>query len=255
MAGFLVVSCPVPREKSLRRCCGGERPYGEEERKRLTVMSLGSDVVDEAARSLRGLFEEIDDGVEHNLGRVLDAYRKHRVGNHHFSGNNGYGHGDEGREILDAAYATIFGCEDALVRVQFFSGTHAITAALFAGLRPGDELLSAVGEPYDTLEEVIGIRGNSPGSLKDYGITYREHSLLPNGRPDLVGLVGAIRPETKVRTTFYHRRREANTHIISKFLCNRRPTDIFPFPVLSSSLLRVFFAPQFLLATGMDRWY
>ncbi|KAK4537220.1 hypothetical protein CDCA_CDCA11G3245 [Cyanidium caldarium] len=139
-------------------------------------------VVDDAIRQVYPTFLDIDRRTEHNLRRVLQAFRKHRVGQHHFAGVNGYGHGDLGRDTLDAVYADIFGTEAALVRAQFFSGTHAIAACLFGVLRPGDELLAVAGAPYDTLEEVIGTRSSSNGaggSLADFGIAYRQLELVP----------------------------------------------------------------------------
>eukprot|EP00188_Purpureofilum_apyrenoidigerum_P004875 Plantae.Rhodophyta-Purpureofilum_apyrenoidigerum.ctg5859.p1 GENE.Plantae.Rhodophyta-Purpureofilum_apyrenoidigerum.ctg5859~~Plantae.Rhodophyta-Purpureofilum_apyrenoidigerum.ctg5859.p1 ORF type:complete len:434 (+),score=49.72 Plantae.Rhodophyta-Purpureofilum_apyrenoidigerum.ctg5859:103-1404(+) len=173
--------------------------HARRQRCRASAICVQSDVVDEATQRLRPLFADVDRLVEHNLTRVLDAFRAQRVGPHHFAGNSGYGHGDEGRRVLDEVYADIFGCEAALVRIQFFSGTHAIAAALYGVLRPGDELLSATGEPYDTLEEVIGTRESiGAGSLRDFGVFYREHPLLEDGTPDYEGLRYAVRPETKV---------------------------------------------------------
>mmetsp|Transcript_32740 Transcript_32740/g.128630 ORF Transcript_32740/g.128630 Transcript_32740/m.128630 type:complete len:326 (-) Transcript_32740:831-1808(-) len=177
---------------------GGGSAGRRRPRVRRVCRVTGDEVVDQAIASLRPDFEKVDALVQKNLRRVLDAFQEHRVGSQHFAGNTGYGHGDEGRDVIDRVYASIFGCESALVRVQFFSGTHAIAAALFAALRPGDEMLSAVGEPYDTLEEVIGSRGDAPGSLAYYGISYREHPLLPDGTADIAGLIEAISPTTKL---------------------------------------------------------
>ena len=133
----------------------------------------GSTLVQQAEQSLSETFSNIDAQVKKNLDRVLSAYRNHRVGVHHFAGVTGYGHDDLGREVLDRVFAQIVGADAAIVRVQFVSGTHAIAAALYGILRPGDELLSVAGAPYDTLEGVIGIRGEAQGSLKDFGISYR----------------------------------------------------------------------------------
>ncbi|MDI9636497.1 methionine gamma-lyase family protein [Geitlerinema splendidum] len=152
----------------------------------------------EAEKALFPIFSGIDTAVKQNLRRVLDAFREHRVGVHHFASVTGYGHNDLGREILDRAFATIMGAEAAAVRVQFVSGTHAIACALFGVLRPGDEMLSVAGAPYDTLEEVIGLRGHQQGSLKDFGISYRELPLTSDGSVDWQALSGAITPKTRL---------------------------------------------------------
>ena len=117
--------------------------------------------------------------------KVLAALQKAGLSEMHLAGSTGYGYGDQGRDLLDQVYADIFGCESALVRVQFVSGTHAIACAMLGNLRSGQELLSLCGTPYDTLRTVIGISGESPGSLKDMGISYRQVELLPNGGLDL----------------------------------------------------------------------
>ncbi|MFM7440315.1 MAG: methionine gamma-lyase family protein, partial [Snowella sp.] len=114
----------------------------------------------EAENILNPIFSEIDTKVKQNLQKVLEAFRDHRVGVHHFASVSGYGHDDLGRETLDQVFAQIMGAESAIVRVQLVSGTHAIACALYGVLRPGDELLAVMGAPYDTLEEVIGVRGH-----------------------------------------------------------------------------------------------
>jgi cystathionine beta-lyase family protein involved in aluminum resistance len=144
------------------------------------------------------LFYAIDDQVKQNLARVLAAFRQHRVGTHHFAGVSGYGHDDLGRETLDRVFATVMQAEAAAVRVQFVSGTHAIACALFGVLRPGDELLAVAGAPYDTLEEVIGVRGQGQGSLRDFGIAYRELPLTPIGQVDWQRLAGTITAQTRM---------------------------------------------------------
>lgn len=111
-----------------------------------------------AKQALFTIFSGIDAQVKQNLKRVLDAFRQHRVGTHHFAGVTGYGHDDLGRQTLDRVFAEIMGAEAGAVRVQFVSGTHAIACALFGVLRPGDEILTVTGAPYDTLEEVIGLQ-------------------------------------------------------------------------------------------------
>ncbi|XP_078437042.1 uncharacterized protein LOC144707701 [Wolffia australiana] len=155
--------------------------------------------VEAAVDSLRWEFRAVDDLVAHNSLRVLRAFQNARVGSHLFGGSTGYGHDEgAGREALDAVFAEIVGAEAAIVRSQFFSGTHAITCALFAFLRPGDELLAVAGRPYDTLEEVIGIRNpHDNGSLKDFGIDYREVPLGEDGGLDWAALSVAVKPQTK----------------------------------------------------------
>jgi cystathionine beta-lyase family protein involved in aluminum resistance len=152
----------------------------------------------EAEEGLSLIFSGIDAQVKENLRRILTAYRCHRVGSHHFAGVSGYGHGDLGRQVLDQVFAEIVGAEAAAVRVQFVSGTHAIASALYGVLRPGDELLSVVGSPYDTLEEVIGVRGQHQGSLAEFGIRYRELPLTELGTVDWAGLEQAVRPQTRM---------------------------------------------------------
>ncbi len=160
-----------------------------------------SELIHQAERALSQIFSGIDAQVKENLQRVLLAFRENRVGVHHFSSVSGYGHGDLGREVLDRVYASVMGAETAAVRVQFVSGTHAIACALYGVLRPGDELLAIAGPPYDTLEEVIGTRGEGQGSLQDFGITYRELPLVDGptgGTIDWEALATAIRPETRL---------------------------------------------------------
>ena len=149
--------------------------------------------------SLRGRFEEIDRMAELNQGKVLHAMQTHRVDAACFAATTGYGYDDVGRERLEQVYATIFGAEAALVRPQITCGTHALTVALSANLLPGDELLSPVGLPYDTLQEVIGIQP-SPCSLAEYGVTYRQADLLPDGSFDYDAIRAAINEKTKLIT-------------------------------------------------------
>ena len=161
-----------------------------------------SERVKELARrtqeDLREQFERIDRIAEENTQKVLGAFQKHRVSDSYFAGTTGYGYDDLGRDKLDAIYADIFQTEDALVRSQFVNGTHAITCALFGALKPGDVLVSAVGAPYDTLLGAIGVVDKGPGSLKDYGIEYRQVDLVDN-QPDLKGMADAARdPRVKV---------------------------------------------------------
>ena len=128
-----------------------------------------------AEESVADEFSFIGQIAHHNQKKVLDAFRRHRISTEHFQYTNGYGYDDAGRDTLDAVYADVFGAEDALVRHHILSGTHALSTALFGVLRPGDTLVSVTGKPYDTLEEVIGISGKAGnGSLKDFGIQYKE---------------------------------------------------------------------------------
>jgi cystathionine beta-lyase family protein involved in aluminum resistance len=137
-------------------------------------------------------------GVQPRLQRVLEAFAAERLGVHHFASVTGYGHGDLGREVLDRVFARVLQAEAAAVRLQFVSGTHAIAAALFGVLRPGDRLLALTGRPYDTLEEVIGIRGSGQGSLAEFGIAYDELPLLPDGRVDEAGIAAALAAPTRL---------------------------------------------------------
>ena len=136
--------------------------------------------------------------VKPRLARVLAAFAAERLGVHHFASVSGYGHGDLGREVLDRVFARVLQAEAAAVRLQFVSGTHAITAALFGVLRPGDRLLAITGRPYDTLEEVIGIRGSGQGSLAEFGIHYDELPLLADGSVDEAGLAEALDTPTRM---------------------------------------------------------
>ncbi|MBC7515786.1 MAG: methionine gamma-lyase family protein [Alkalinema sp. FL-bin-369] len=159
-----------------------------------------TELIQQAEQSLLQIFYEIDAQVKHNLRRILTSFRNHRVGTHHFSSVSGYGHGDLGREVLDRVFAEIVGAEAAAVRVQFVSGTHAIASCFYGVLRPGDELLSVVGAPYDTLEEVVGTREVGQGSLAEFGVSYRQLELTNAGTIDWAALETAIRPETKMVT-------------------------------------------------------
>lgn len=149
--------------------------------------------------SLKERFDKIDKNAEANQIKVLYAMQKNKVSAQCFEGSTGYGYNDFGRDTLEKVYADTFKGEDALVRPQITCGTHALALALMSNLRPGDELLSPVGKPYDTLEEVIGIRP-SVGSLAEYGITYAQVDLLPDGGFDFDGIKKAINSKTKLVT-------------------------------------------------------
>lgn len=148
---------------------------------------------------LKNRFKEIDERAEYNQMKVLRAMQENRVSAECFNSTSGYGYNDMGRDTLEKVYASCFKGEDALVRPQITCGTHALALALMSNLRPGDELLSPVGKPYDTLEEVIGIRP-SKGSLAEYGITYSQVDLLPDGTFDYEGIKNAINERTKLVT-------------------------------------------------------
>ena len=151
-----------------------------------------------AEKALSLIFNGIDGQVKGNIRRVLETYRRHRVGTRHFASVSGYGHDDLGRETLDKVFADIMGAEAAVVRVQFVSGTHAIACALFGVLRPGDEMLAVAGAPYDTLEEVIGTRGEGQGSLREFGVRYRELALHSDGGIDWDTLSRSVTLETRL---------------------------------------------------------
>ncbi len=153
----------------------------------------------EIEASLQSRFQEIDKTAEYNQMKVLKAMQDNRVSDIHFAATTGYGYNDLGRDTLEDVYASAFHGESALVRPQLISGTHALHVALSGNLRPGDELLSPVGKPYDTLEEVIGIR-DSVGSLKEYGVIYRQVDLLPDGTFDYDSIAKAINEKTKLVT-------------------------------------------------------
>ena len=153
----------------------------------------------EIEEGLKERFARIDENAEYNQMKVIKAMQDNRVSDVHFAATTGYGYNDLGRDTREDVYASLFHTEAALVRPNLISGTHALHIALSGNLRPGDELLSPVGKPYDTLEEVIGIR-ESCGSLKEYGVTYRQVDLLPGGKFDYDGIREAINERTKVVT-------------------------------------------------------
>ena len=151
-----------------------------------------------ALKMTEPVFREIDEITEYNQLKMLRAFQKARVSESCFAPSTGYGYGDRGREVLDSIFADVLDTEDALVRHNFASGTHTLTVALFGVLRPGDTMLSVTGTPYDTLQGVIGINGESSGSLREFGIKFEELSLLPDGTVDMEGMKKAVRPDTKM---------------------------------------------------------
>lgn len=158
----------------------------------------------EADSICRGPFGSIGDTAGYNACKVLAAFQKHRVSEAHLLGTSGYGYGDRGRDTLDAVFADIVGAEDALVRHNFVSGTNAIATALFGVLRPGDEMVCLSGTPYDTLHTVLGLKGKDCGSLKEFGIKYRQIELLKNGRVNLEAIPEAVK---KAKVAYLQRSR------------------------------------------------
>lgn len=174
----------------------------EEMREMYRNLGISDKIYDYSNDILEGLkerFDNIDKNAEYNQLKVIDAMQKNRVAEMHLSGTTGYGYNDSGRDTLEQVYADIFKTESALVRPQITCGTHALNVALSANLRPGDELLSPVGKPYDTMDEIIGIRP-SKGSLKEYGVTYSQVDLLADGSFDYNGIKQAINSRTKLVT-------------------------------------------------------
>jgi cystathionine beta-lyase family protein involved in aluminum resistance len=155
-------------------------------------------LVQEVEIQVRPFHQQIEERIDTNQFRVLKSFQNHRVSDSHFIPTTGYGYDDNGRETLEKIYAEVFGGEAGLVRPQIISGTHAISIALFGVLRPGDELLYITGKPYDTLEEIVGIRGSGIGSLKEFGITYQSVSLTNEGRVDFEEVARQIKPNTKM---------------------------------------------------------
>lgn len=149
-------------------------------------------------KDIKETLDEIDGIKEYNQFKVIKAMQKNNLSDSHFAGTTGYGYDDRGRDVLDAVFADVFKAEDALVRHQIVSGTQALALCMFGNLRPGDELLSVTGKPYDTLEEVIGIRGEGGGSLKEFGISFKQVNLLSDGGIDLNGIKEAINEKTKM---------------------------------------------------------
>lgn len=145
-----------------------------------------------------GQFKKIDEVGEFNQYKVLNALQKNRISDMHFNYSTGYGYGDAGREAIDKVYADVFGSEDALVRPQIASGTHALSLCLFGVLRPGDELLSVTGKPYDTLENIIGIENCPPGCLRDLGVSYSQIDLTEAGKINYNEITKKINEKTKM---------------------------------------------------------
>jgi cystathionine beta-lyase family protein involved in aluminum resistance len=187
-------------------------------------MGIGKKVLDyvqTAENQVAELFSDLDDIAAYNQYKVLDAFQKCRITDVHFSWTTGYGYNDPGREALEKVYAKVFGTEAALVRPIIVNGTHALTLMLAGVLRPGGELIYCTGSPYDTLWEVIGLRGEGRGSLKDFGISYKQVELKPDGSIDLEALGNAISSKTRAvavqRATGYGWRKAITIEEIEKW--------------------------------------
>ena len=175
----------------------------------MKISEIKPQVYEMAARAeerIRSRFAQIDAVAEENTRRVMEAFQDNRVSDSCFAGTTGYGYDDLGREVLDKIYAQLFGAEAALVRINFVNGTHALTTAMFALVKPGDTILAVTGTPYDTLRSAIGISGDGFGSLKIYGVNYGEVSLTAEGRPDLPAIEKAVSDE-KVTAVMIQRSR------------------------------------------------
>ena len=181
-------------------------------------------LVAEAEEEVRGEFEKLDDIMAYNQYKVLKAFQKNRIREMHFGWKTGYGYDDAGRDALGQTFADVFHTDAALVRTTFVNGTHALATTLLGLLRPGDELIYATGEPYDTLQTVIGLtnyeKGN--GSLRDYGITFKQVDLLPDGSIDIEGVKAAITDKTRMitaqRATGYSWRKAISIDEIEKLM-------------------------------------
>ena len=161
----------------------------------MKIADIKPEMFERAARvekDIRGVFDRIDEIAQRNTIRVMGAFQDHRVNEACFAGTTGYGYDDFGREVLDKVYAQVFGAEAAHVRIQFVNGTHTISTALFAAVKPGDTLMSVTGLPYDTMRSVIGIVGDEYGSLKFYGVNYDQVDLTADGEPDYEGIYAAV---------------------------------------------------------------
>lgn len=155
-------------------------------------------IAEETEKQIAEIHAQIDKRVDENQFRVLQSFQNNRVSDTHFIPSTGYGYDDIGREVLEKIYAEVFGAEKGLVRPQIISGTHAISISLFGILRPGDELLYITGKPYDTLEEIVGIRGSGNGSLKEFNIHYNSIPLTNEGKLDIQAVKEAMKPSTKM---------------------------------------------------------
>ena len=165
---------------------------------KFNISSEVLELIEKSETEVSSGFRELDDIMAFNQYKVLEAFQKNNIRDMHFSWNTGYGYDDPGRDAVERVFADVFNTESTLVRPIIVNGTHALTLTLTGILRPGDQLIYCTGAPYDTLEEVIGIRGEGKGSLKEYGITYKQVELTEDGKIDFPALKEAIGPETKM---------------------------------------------------------
>jgi len=180
------------------------------------------DIIEKAEDELFSEFKKYDKIRDYNQEKVLDAFIKNKIGEEHFAYVSGYGHDDIGRDAIDRVFADVFKAEAAVVRNHFASGTHALACVLFGILRPGDELLSVAGTPYDTMEEVIGLRGNEKASLKSFGVSYDEVPLVNNLDIDFEKLESMVTPKTTMvliqRSRGYSTRKSLTIEVIEKIV-------------------------------------
>lgn len=164
------------------------------------------EIVEKASEDVKVVLKDLDSIKEYNQLKVISAFQEERISESHFTYSTGYGYGDIGRDTLDKVYAKVFNTEAALVRPHFVNGTHAITSALFGCLRPKDTMLSVCGKPYDTLDNVIGISGKEDiGSLKDYGVSYKQIDLLPDGKIDYTSIKEALLEDRSIKLVHIQR--------------------------------------------------
>ncbi len=161
-------------------------------------MQQALEIIRQAERELQPVFSYFDEIAYYNQVKILDKFREHKVREDHFQPSSGYGYGDQGREVLESIYAGVFQTEDALLRTQIVSGTHAISACLFALLNPGETMVAATGKPYDTLANIIGLGKDKRGTLIEKGINYQEVALQIDGFPDIEGIKDAVSANTKL---------------------------------------------------------
>jgi len=188
--------------------------------------------VNKAESSLDNVYSELNDIMAYNQYKVLSAFQECRISDMHFAWNTGYGYDDPGRAALENLYSKIFHAEAALVRPTIVNGTHALASVYLGILRPGDELMYCTGKPYDTMETIIGLRGTGQGSLKDYGISYKQVELDSNGNLDIPAIVAAISDKTRMvsvqRATGYSFRKPISLEQIAEWViaCKRHKPDI-----------------------------
>ncbi|WP_129597147.1 aminotransferase class I/II-fold pyridoxal phosphate-dependent enzyme [Anaerophilus nitritogenes] len=189
-------------------------------KKHMNISEKVVDLAEKIEKEVKDQFEKINDIRELNQYKVLKVMQDMRVSDMHFQWNTGYGYNDPGREKIEEVYAALFKAEDAIVRPTIVNGTHALTLCLTGILRPNDEMLSVTGRPYDTLEEVIGIRGEYSGSLKEFGVTYKEIGFLEDGSIDIEKMKQSITPKTKMvymqRSTGYSFRKAVQVEDMKK---------------------------------------